>query len=101
MGKMQRAFHQDRAMRDAARNLVQMDWRNLRHGYAERGLGERLKDRLSEGAADLAGDGRDFVEDNPRTVGTGFAVALAAAVGWMFRDEISAKLQDLWDRDWF
>ena len=101
MSRMQRAFHEDRAMRDAARALVEIDWHNLRNGYAERGLGQRLKDRLSEGAADLAEDSRDFAEDNPATVGTGVAVALAAAVGWLFRDEISANLQELWDRDWF
>ncbi|WP_156169914.1 hypothetical protein [Aurantiacibacter luteus] len=88
-------------MRDAAKRLVEADWRNLRGGYAERGLGERLVDRLSEGANDLAGDTRDFAEDHPATIGTGVAVAIAAAVGWMFRDEISDKLQEWWDRDWF
>ncbi|GGD50616.1 hypothetical protein GRI62_06600 [Erythrobacter arachoides] len=101
MAKMLRAFHEDRAMRDAAKSLVTNDWRNITGSYAQRGLGERLKDRLSEGASDLADDTSEFAQENPGVIETGFALTLAAAVGWLFREEIAESLQELWDRDWF
>lgn len=101
MSKLSRAFHEDRALRDAAKRLVENDWRNISSGYAERGIGQRLVDRMEEGALDLAEDAQDYVEEHPAKVGTGVMVALAAAVGWMFRDAISEKLQEWWDRDRF
>lgn len=96
---MLRAFREDRAMRDAARRLVSNDWRNIRGGLGERGVGERFVGRMEVGAAGLADDAAAYVEDNPGKVGAGVAIAVAAALGWMFRDSLTEKMQDWWPFD--
>lgn len=79
--QLERQLIEDRRMRDAARALVDADLANLRANYAARGLSERVKHHLTEGAADVIDEAVALTEEHK-----GAAATLAAAlVLWITR----------------
>jgi hypothetical protein len=81
---IQKAMVEDRMLRDAARALVDADIANLKANYAARGIGDRVKDRLEDGAAVVLEEAVAVAEDNKGVIAT----LLAAIVLWFARHPI-------------
>jgi len=79
---------EDKALRDAALGLFKADLALVRADLAERGVGQRVADRLGEGAMDVFDDAVDYAEDNKGQI----AAALAAVVLWFARRPILGAL---------
>jgi hypothetical protein len=75
---------EDRELRDAALALFKADLALVRADLAERGLGQRIADRLGESAMDMLDEGIDYAEDNKGQVAAG----IAAVVLWFARRPI-------------
>lgn len=71
-------------LRDAARALLDADIANLRANYAARGISTRIKERISEGAADVLDEAIAVTEDNKGVIAT----LIAAIVLWFARHPI-------------
>jgi hypothetical protein len=79
---------EDRAMRDAARAIVETDLAIIKGEGSERGVAERLIDggrdlarTLGDGAMDMAGDDRG-------KLGGAVAIGIAGIAAWLFRGTI-------------
>lgn len=81
---LERQFAQDRAMRDAAFELVKADFSHLRTDLSAQGLASRFTARLGEGATDLYEDAVEAA-DNHRGLLAGL---LAAIILWFAREPI-------------
>ncbi|QDM39894.1 hypothetical protein [Altererythrobacter sp. TH136] len=88
--QLERNFREDRRVRDAARALVDADLANLRANYAARGLSDRIKHHLTEGAADVLDEAVAVTEDNKGAV----AALVVAIVLWFARHPIIDLLTD-------
>lgn len=80
----ERTMIEDRMVRDAARALVDADIANLRANYAARGIGDRVKERLEDGAAVVLEEAVSVAEDNKGVIAT----LIAAIVLWFARHPI-------------
>jgi hypothetical protein len=83
-------LHADRALRDSARALIEADIDHIRADLASRGVGERIFDRIGEGAVDVFEEAVE-VADNNRGV---LATLLAAVVLWFARHPLLSLLTD-------
>ena len=81
---IEKTMIEDRMLRDAARALVDADLANLRANYAARGIGDRVKDRLDDGAVVVLEEAVAVAEDNKGVIAT----LLAAIVLWFARHPI-------------
>jgi hypothetical protein len=79
---------EDKELRDAALALFKADLALVRADLAERGLGQRIADRLGESAMDMLDEGIVYAEDNKGTV----TAAIAAVVLWFARKPILGAL---------
>lgn len=86
---------EDRAIRDAARALITADIANLRADLAGRGFGERIVDRINEGAADLFDEAVELADRNRGVL----AALLGAILLWFARNPIIALFTDDEDSD--
>lgn len=88
MSGLYQQMQADLALRDAARALFDADLASVKADLAERSIGGRIIDRVTEAAADMADEATDMVGENagPLAIGTGLAAALGGA--WLFRDRI-------------
>ena len=93
--KIARQLAEDKALRDAALALFKADLRFIRNDLDRRGLGERVADRLGEGARDLADDAMDYATAHKGVVAT----AVAAVVMWFARRPILHSLGEMFDQD--
>lgn len=84
---------EDKALRDAALALFKADLRFIRNDLDRRGVGERVADRLGEGARDLADDALDYATAHKGVV----AAAAAAAVLWFVRAPLLRALAEMFD----
>ena len=100
----------DRVLRNAALTLFKTDIAQFRADISGKGLGERLSDRIGEGAKDMAEEAAELAERNPGKI----AAVIAGLALWLFRgplldwlfgddehdtaSEHSAS-QDHWDND--
>jgi hypothetical protein len=82
---------EDKALRDAALALFKADLALVRADLAERGIGQRIADRLGTSAMDMLDEAVDYAEDNKGTV----AAAIAAVVLWFARRPILSALGSL------
>lgn len=82
--KLARQLSEDRAMRDAALSIFKSDIEFIRNDLRRRGIGERVADRLGEGAADMMDDAIDYADDNRGKIGA----MVLAAVMWFARGPI-------------
>jgi hypothetical protein len=86
---------EDRALRDAALALFKADLRFIRDDLDHRGIGERVADRLGDGAKEFIDDAVDYAGDHKSVV----TAAIAAVVLWFARAPILHALGELFDSD--
>lgn len=81
MTPIEQRLVEDRAMRDAAKALFNADVAQVRNDLASRGIGERIGNRASEAAMDMADEALELAGENKGVLGAG----LAALLVWVFR----------------
>ena len=81
---------EDRALRDAARQVIDADIAFIKGDLAQRSLGDRLKDRAEDGAIEAA----EYADDHPDKMRIA-AVATAGVAVWLLRDQIADALAAL------
>lgn len=90
MADLKRRMYEDRALRDAAKALVEADVAHLRNGLQSKSIGERVLGNIGEGAKDVFESAAD-VADNHKG-------ALAALIGaimlWFARNPILSLFLD-------
>lgn len=84
MSNPEQRLAEDKALRDAALGLFKADLALVRADLAERGLGQRIADRLGESTMDMLDEAVDYAEDNKGKVAAG----IAAVVLWFARGPI-------------
>lgn len=84
MSNPEQRLAEDKALRDAALGLFKADLSLVRADLAERGIGQRIADRLGESTTDMLDEAIDYAEDNKGTVAAG----IAAVVLWFARGPI-------------
>lgn len=83
-------LREDRAMRDAARELVKTDIAYLKGEFGSKSIGARVADRVTDGATDLYEEAAELASDNK-----GILIALLAAVGlWFARNPLMELFLD-------
>ena len=70
-----------RALRDAAWALVEADVAMLQNDLADRGIGERIRDKVGEEANEVWGQARNVAGEHKGIV----AATLLALVAWLLR----------------
>jgi hypothetical protein len=84
-------YVEDKALRDAALQLFKSDLALIREELGARGLGTRVKDRVSDAALDMLDEAIDYSEANKGWVAAG----TAALVLWFARKPLLAWLGEL------
>jgi hypothetical protein len=84
---------EDRALRDAALALFKADLRFIRNDLDQRGIGERVADRLGDSAKEFVDDAVDYAGDHKSIV----TAAIAAVVLWFARAPILHALGELFE----
>lgn len=87
---IERQLREDRALRDAALALVKADISHLKNDVGVKGVGARLANRLSDGAADVFDEAVEVADSNKGAL----AVLLAAIVLWFARNPIMDLFRD-------
>lgn len=82
--KLEKRMKADRALRDAALAVVKADVANLRGDLEARSVGQRLLDRVTVGAADVADDAASIASNNRGLV----AAVVSLIVLWFARNPI-------------
>ena len=95
MSDLEHRLAEDKALRDAALALFKADLALVRADLAERGLGQRIADRVGEGTMEMLDEATDFAEDNKGKVAAG----IAAVVLWFARGPILDALGRLIGED--
>jgi hypothetical protein len=93
--KLARQLAEDKALRDAALALFKADLRFIRNDLDRRGVGERVTDRLGDGARELADDALDYATAHKGVVAT----AIAAVILWFARAPLLRALGEMFDGD--
>ncbi len=81
-----------RALRNAARELVEDTAGFLRSDVERKGVGQRIAERSKSEARMLAWDAEDLARDHPGKVASGAAVVLFAILAWIFRRPLADAL---------
>ena len=79
---------EDRHLRDAAKVLVEADFKNLRADLAVKGVGERAVDRITEGASEVYDEAIEVAADHKGAL----AAIVAALLLWFARHPILEAL---------
>ena len=90
MSKLKRQMLEDRALRDAARALIEGDVAHLRSDLSAKGIGERVIGSVGEGATDVFERATEAA-DNHRGV---LAALIGAVVLWFARNPILELFSD-------
>jgi hypothetical protein len=93
--KLAHQLAEDRALRDAALALFKADLRFIRNDLDQRGIGERVADRLGDSAKEFVDDAVDYAGDHKSVV----TAAIAAVVLWFARAPILHALGELFDSE--
>ena len=101
MNKRERDFLADRALRNAARALVERDIRNVREDLSTRGIKDRVTDRMTDGAMELFEEATEMADSNRGILAT----LIGAVFIWFARHPILSFLgledeQDDDDEPW-
>lgn len=91
MGRLEQQLNEDRAMRDAARRLLEADLGFVKSDVHDRGVGERTVDRLREGSLNLADSAMDYARGHPLLVFGGLSALLLV----LFRNSVLDWIIDL------
>ncbi len=89
---------EDRALRNAARGLVESDIAYIREGMSVRSLAARLADRVSGGARDIADEAAVVADENKVALGAGLALGAVGLAAWVFRAPLQQGVQALLHR---
>ena len=88
--RLERQMLEDRALRNAARALVQADVEHLKADLKGKSIGSRVADRMTEGAVDVFEEAVEVAEDNKGVLAT----LIAAVVLWFTRNPIMSLFDD-------
>lgn len=97
MADIEQQMREDRALRNAAKQLVSNGIGHIKGDMSQKGLGARILGRAKDGAAEIADNSSDFAKSNSLKVGGGIALGILALGGWMFRDQIADAIANLMD----
>ena len=95
MSDLASRFAEDKALRDAALALFKADIALVRGDLDERGLGQRITNRVGESTMEMLDEATDFAEDNKGKVAAG----IAAVILWFARGPILDALGRLIGED--
>lgn len=95
MSDLDHRLAEDKALRDAALALFKADIALVRGDLDERGLGQRITNRVGESTMEMLDEATDFAEDNKGKVAAG----IAAVVLWFARGPILDALGRLIGED--
>lgn len=96
MRELDLKLKQDRALRNAARALVQADFANVRADLAGRGFGARIVDRINDGAVDIFEEAVELADSNRGVL----AGLIGAVLLWFARNPVLALFAgDAGDKD--
>ena len=95
MSDLEHRLAEDKALRDAALALFKADIALVRADLDERGLGQRITNRVGESTMEMLDEATDFAEDNKGKVAAG----IAAVVLWFARGPILDALGRLIGED--
>ena len=95
MSDLEHRLAEDKALRDAALALFKADIALVRADLDERGLGQRITNRVGESTMEMLDEATDFAEDNKGKVAAG----VAAVVLWFARGPILDALGRLIGED--
>lgn len=84
---------EDRALRDAALGLFKADLRFIKDDLEQRGIAERVANRLGDSAKDMVDDAIDYAGNNKGVV----TAAIAAVVLWFARGPILDAIGELFE----
>lgn len=92
MSRLPRQFEEDRALRDAARKVLDADLAHLKDGLAEQGIAGRVKaqvmgrisNRISEGARDVFDQAKEKASDHRGVL----AALIGAIILWFAREPL-------------
>ncbi|WFL76983.1 hypothetical protein P7228_13435 [Altererythrobacter arenosus] len=90
MADLKRQMQEDRALRDAARALLDADVAHLRNGLASKSIGERVLDNIGEGAKDVFESAADAADNHKGAL----AALIGAIVLWFARNPIMSLFFD-------
>jgi len=85
MSDLRAQMIEDRALRDAAKSLLDADVENVREDFSGKGLAVRAKDRLTEGASEVYDEASHVAADNKGAL----IAIIAALVMWFARNPIT------------
>lgn len=86
-------LQEDRLLRNAAFAVLKADVANLRADLAGKGVGERIVDRINEGAVDIFEEAVELADNNRGVL----AALIGAVLLWFARNPIMTLFTD--DRD--
>lgn len=84
MKKLDPSFYEDRALRNAAREVFLTDLAHVRASLSGGGIASRMVDRVGEGAKDVLETAKDRADDNPGII----AALVGAILLWISREPI-------------
>lgn len=84
MGKLDQQFYEDRALRDAAREVVMADIAHAKSSLSGKSITGRVTGRIGEGAKDVFEVAKAHGEDNRGII----AALIGAIILWLAREPI-------------
>jgi len=95
MTKSANELLEDRALRDAARGMLQDDIAFIRESISARSLPGRLADRLSGSARDIADEAATVADEHRLALGVGLMLGVAGLAAWLFRAPLLTGIANL------
>ena len=84
MARLDHRFYEDRALRDAAKEVLLADIANARNSLSGKAIAERTMGRIGEGAKDVFEVAKGQADDNRGII----AALIGALLLWLSRDPI-------------
>lgn len=84
MSKLLDQFHEDRALRDAAKSVLLADIEHARTSFSPKGFADRVGGRVTDGAKDVYSVAKVHADDNRGIIAT----LIGAILLWISRDTI-------------
>jgi len=98
MASSEHQLLEDRAMRDAARELIHSDIGFIRESIGLRGVPARLADRVTGGARGIADEAVVAADENRTVLAAGLVLGTLGLGLWFFREPVQDKADNLWKR---